>query len=170
MTAVDGVKVWRNNISLTLYAPCIILQYVYKPTRCTKFLWFPSLRGLSPRANYTDRAAAARRQSYCQLLRVEGVAWSAQRVPTAVKLCFLDLEPLLFFYSSSSSIDLRRLTRLSGASMNVNSILIKRLGEIVELIRGADCSVRWRAVVNTVMNIPNIKQNRTFVPAEGLAA
>ena len=24
--------------SLTLYAPCIILQYVYKPTRCTKFL------------------------------------------------------------------------------------------------------------------------------------
>ena len=23
----------------TLYAPCIILQYVYKPTRCTKFLW-----------------------------------------------------------------------------------------------------------------------------------
>ena len=41
-----------------------------------------------------------------------GVAWSAQRVPTAVKLCFLDLEPL-HFYSSSSSIDLRRLTRLS---------------------------------------------------------
>ena len=37
-----------------------------------------------------------------------GVALSAQRV----KLCFLDLEPLLF-YSSSSSIDLRRLTRLS---------------------------------------------------------
>ena len=24
--------------SLILYAPCIILQYVYKPTRCTKFL------------------------------------------------------------------------------------------------------------------------------------
>ena len=24
-------------INLTLYAPCIILQYVYKPTRCTKF-------------------------------------------------------------------------------------------------------------------------------------
>ena len=28
----------RTN-SLILYAPCIILQYVYKPTRCTKFLW-----------------------------------------------------------------------------------------------------------------------------------
>ena len=30
------------------------------------------LRGLSPRANYTDRAAAAGRRSLCQLLRVEG--------------------------------------------------------------------------------------------------
>src|SRR5215472_1891076 len=38
-----------------------------------------------------------------------GVTWSAQRVPTAVNLCFLDLEPLLF-YSSSSSIDLMRLS------------------------------------------------------------
>ena len=26
-----------------------------------------------------------------------GVTWSAQRVPTAVNLCFLDVEPLLFF-------------------------------------------------------------------------
>ena len=32
----------------------------------------PKLRGLSPRANYTDRAAAAGRRSWCQLLRVEG--------------------------------------------------------------------------------------------------
>ena len=30
------------------------------------------LRGLSPRANYTDRAAAAGRLSYCQLLPIEG--------------------------------------------------------------------------------------------------
>jgi hypothetical protein len=39
------------------------------------------LRGLSPRTNYTDRAIA-----YCrrkgQLLRVDGVAWSTQRIPT----------------------------------------------------------------------------------------
>ena len=27
-------------INLTLYAPCIIPQYVYKHRRCTKFLWF----------------------------------------------------------------------------------------------------------------------------------
>jgi hypothetical protein len=27
---------------------------------------------------------------------VRGVTWSAQRIPTAINLCFLDLEPLLF--------------------------------------------------------------------------
>jgi hypothetical protein len=42
------------------------------------------LRGLSPQANYTDRATAACRRSLCQLWRIEGVAWSVQRVPTAV--------------------------------------------------------------------------------------
>jgi hypothetical protein len=35
------------------------------------------LRGLSPRANYTDRATAACRRSDCQLLRIEGATWSA---------------------------------------------------------------------------------------------
>jgi hypothetical protein len=50
----------------------------------------------SPQANYTDRATAACRRSMyvrmckCQLFRIEGVAWSAQRIPTAVNLGFLD--------------------------------------------------------------------------------
>jgi hypothetical protein len=35
------------------------------------------LRGLSPRANYTDRATAACRRSDCQLLLIEGATWSA---------------------------------------------------------------------------------------------
>jgi hypothetical protein len=35
------------------------------------------LHGLNPRANYTDRATAACRQSDCQLLRLEGATWSA---------------------------------------------------------------------------------------------
>jgi hypothetical protein len=35
------------------------------------------LHGLSPRANYTDRATAACRRSDCQLLRIEGAMWSA---------------------------------------------------------------------------------------------
>jgi hypothetical protein len=35
------------------------------------------LHGLSPRANYTDRATAVCRQSDCQLLRIEGATWSS---------------------------------------------------------------------------------------------
>jgi hypothetical protein len=50
----------------------------------TFFFNFPNLfaickklHGLSPRANYTDRATAACRRNYCQLLRIEGATWSA---------------------------------------------------------------------------------------------
>jgi hypothetical protein len=42
----------------------------------------------SPQANYTDRATAACRRSYSQLLQIEGVAWSAQRIPAAVNSVF----------------------------------------------------------------------------------
>ena len=37
----ETVMALTSNVStsLILYAPCIILQYVYKPTRCTKFMW-----------------------------------------------------------------------------------------------------------------------------------
>jgi hypothetical protein len=45
------------------------------------------LRGLSPRAKYTDRATDCRR-SYCQLLWIEGAAWSARRIPTAILSAF----------------------------------------------------------------------------------
>jgi hypothetical protein len=44
-------------------------------------------------------------------MRIEGVAWSAERIPTAVNLGFVNPEPLLFNSSSSSVI----LTRLSWA-------------------------------------------------------
>jgi hypothetical protein len=54
------------------------------------------LRGRIPQANYTDRATAACRRSYCQPLRVEGVAWSAQWIPTAVNLGFLDRSHYFF--------------------------------------------------------------------------
>jgi hypothetical protein len=43
-------------------------------------------------------------------LRTEGIAWSVQRIPTAVNLDFLDPEPILFLSRSSSVI----LMRLSG--------------------------------------------------------
>jgi hypothetical protein len=35
------------------------------------------LHGLSPRANFTDRATAACRRNDCQLLRIKGATWSA---------------------------------------------------------------------------------------------
>jgi hypothetical protein len=54
------------------------------------------LRGFSLQANYTDRATAACRRSQCQLLWIEDVTWSAQWIPIAVSLDFLDPEPLLF--------------------------------------------------------------------------
>jgi hypothetical protein len=44
----------------------------------------------SPQANYTDRATAAVGEVIAKFLRIEGVAWSAQRIPTAVNFCFLD--------------------------------------------------------------------------------
>jgi hypothetical protein len=43
------------------------------------------LRALSPWANYTDRATAACRLSYCQLLRIEGATWSARLIRLPLK-------------------------------------------------------------------------------------
>jgi hypothetical protein len=37
-----------------------------------------------PRANYADRATAASWRSSANFLRIEGVAWSAQRIPPVV--------------------------------------------------------------------------------------
>jgi hypothetical protein len=42
-------------------------SYIYNTNKQTN-----KLHGLSPRANYTDRATAACRQSNCQLLRLRG--------------------------------------------------------------------------------------------------
>jgi hypothetical protein len=48
---------------------------VASPCNCS--LKILLLHGLSPRANYTDRATAACQRSDCQLLRIEGATWSA---------------------------------------------------------------------------------------------
>jgi hypothetical protein len=63
---------------------------------CLLCLKKTKLCGLSLQANYTDWATAACRRSYCQLLRVDGVVWSAQRIPTAVNLGFLDRSRYFF--------------------------------------------------------------------------
>jgi hypothetical protein len=56
-----------------------------------------NLHGLSPRANYTDRATAACRRSDCQLVRTEGATWSAWLIPPAVFSRFSRQESLLFY-------------------------------------------------------------------------
>ena len=37
MLCIDNSEIQIGN--LTLYSPCIILQYVRETARCTKFLW-----------------------------------------------------------------------------------------------------------------------------------
>jgi hypothetical protein len=48
------------------------IQFMQKKLKKKK----TKFHGLSPRANYTDRATAACRLSDCQLLRIEGAMWS----------------------------------------------------------------------------------------------
>jgi hypothetical protein len=55
-----------------------------------KLTYLLNSAAFSPQADSTDRATAACPRSYCQLLRIDGVAWSAQRIPTGVTLGFLD--------------------------------------------------------------------------------
>jgi hypothetical protein len=85
-------------------SPVIYLSWLlFSPDRSCQIPLFPKLdtnikplklktklHGLSPRANYTDRATAACRRSDCQLVRIEGATWSAWRIPPAVFLGFLD--------------------------------------------------------------------------------
>jgi hypothetical protein len=55
------------------------------------------LRGLSPRANYTDRATAACRRSDCQLFADRGCHVVSVTDPYGRILRFLDRSPLLFY-------------------------------------------------------------------------
>jgi hypothetical protein len=54
------------------------------------------LHGLSPRANYTDRATAACRRSDCQLLRIEGCNVVSVTDPYSRILGFLDMSRYFF--------------------------------------------------------------------------
>jgi hypothetical protein len=62
------------------------------------------LHGLSPRANYTDRATAACRRSDCQLVRIQGATDPSGRISR-----FFRQEPLLFYQVAPQLV----LTRLS---------------------------------------------------------
>jgi hypothetical protein len=78
--AITSQKMARFELSFGLCACRFDMQYLFKMNKTKK----TKLHGLSPRANYTDRATAACRQSDCQVLRIEGATWSAWRIPTAV--------------------------------------------------------------------------------------
>jgi hypothetical protein len=61
----------------------------------------------TPCANFYIKYSTMHKAIYVQKLVPtfsEGVAWSAQRIPTAVNIDSLDPEPLLFHSSSSSVI------------------------------------------------------------------
>jgi hypothetical protein len=47
---------------------------------------------------FSPQATASCRRSLCQLLRIEAVAWSAKRIPTAVNLGFLVRKKSTLFY------------------------------------------------------------------------
>jgi hypothetical protein len=68
----DLLLFWNNNSSFLFCDMFLIHSKTNK------------LHGLSPRANYTDRATAACRRSECQLLQIKGATWSAWCIPTAV--------------------------------------------------------------------------------------
>jgi hypothetical protein len=61
----DGVPFLRSSLVTKNELASVVVKQTNK------------LHSLSPRANYTDRATAACRQSDCQLLRIEGATWSA---------------------------------------------------------------------------------------------
>jgi hypothetical protein len=81
----------------TKNSPCVIIAFVVVETSELRRGKNKKLHGLSPRANYTDRATAACRRSDFQLVRIEGTTWSAWRIPPAVFSRFSRQEPLLFY-------------------------------------------------------------------------
>jgi hypothetical protein len=82
------------------HSPCYCTIYYHVWVLCcnrlTLHLKKTKLHGLSPWANYTDRATAACRRSDCQLLRIEGDTWSAWRIPRPYSR-FSRQESLLFY-------------------------------------------------------------------------
>jgi hypothetical protein len=83
----EGLKSHRalfNSFCGEMEYPAQSLVYISRAE--DSFMWLAilmkgfskkKLHGLSPRANYTDRATAACWRSDCQLLRIEVATWSA---------------------------------------------------------------------------------------------
>jgi hypothetical protein len=69
-------KVWENHVGMKLNGTYQFLAYVDGVNLLGEHKQ-NKLHGLSPRANYTDRATAASRRSGRKLLRKKGATWSA---------------------------------------------------------------------------------------------
>jgi hypothetical protein len=95
----------RNTISILIYHFHKLLDLMYISKKKLN-----SIALVRKRTILTERPPLAGEVSVNFFLWIEGVAWSAQLIPTAVNLAFLNPEPLLFHSSSSLVI----LTRLSG--------------------------------------------------------
>jgi hypothetical protein len=90
---IGPIAMFRSCLNQTWNPSSTLTSLTSHKTKKTK----TKLHGLSPRANYTDRATAACRRSDCQIVRIEGATWSAWRIPPAVFFRFSTQEPLLFF-------------------------------------------------------------------------
>jgi hypothetical protein len=86
------------------HVPCqIVTARIQGCTLSSVFFYFAhilytkkKLHGLSPRANYTDRATTACREVIANFCGKKVATWSVWRIPTAVFSAFRQ-EPLLFY-------------------------------------------------------------------------
>jgi hypothetical protein len=101
---------------------------------------YNKLRGLSPRENYTDRATAACRGRYCELLRIEDVATD----PHGRILGFLD-RSLYFFFQvapqlySWSRVDLVPDPLLLRKSGSAPGIELETFGSVSYYLQSGHC-------------------------------
>jgi hypothetical protein len=109
---------------------------VWGESHCAFSVNIKKLSGLSPRANYTDRATASCRRSWCQLLKVEGCSMVSATDLQGHILGFLDRSHYFFFSSSSSVVEAR------------GSLLVKALGYKP---KGCGFETRW----DDIFNLPN---------------
>jgi hypothetical protein len=105
LPAQDGTDTEGTQISLPRmgYEPTYLLfekerETIHTLDRAVTVIGYRTKpRGLSPRANYADRATAACRLSYCQILRIEGATWSTRRIPYCRNIGFLDRSRYFFY-------------------------------------------------------------------------
>jgi hypothetical protein len=89
---VPSQEPWKSATKCSQYDAVLLIIYNTLVIMYTK-LQNSKLHGLSPRANYTNRATAAYQRSDCQLLRIEGCYVVSVTDPYCRILGFLDRSP-----------------------------------------------------------------------------